>query len=124
MNRPFHTIFFILVTLYSQLNLAFADMVFQDFSTETGNCTPTVKSDLIDQEPSIGYNYSYTLDNTKIYGSRGFSRETGSIIPPLTKLNCLMRSNDKMLVTSADDAGSYCGWVEVEGLLKARHDNP
>ncbi len=124
MIKSTSAIFCIAYATVSFTNFVLAGTNLQDFSTQTGSCSPTIKSSLVEQNTSMGNNYSYTLDTTKIFESRGFSKETSVKIPPLTKLNCLIRSNDKMLISAANDVEPYCGWVEVKNLLESNPDNP
>ena len=109
--------------MFTLLNRAFAGVDdLQDFVTETGKCTLTEKIELLDQFDGAG-DYSYTLDSTKIYQSGVGSTGTNIPIPPLTRLNCLARNGDKMLVTAAEQTKSHCGWVEVDSLLEANAEN-
>ena len=99
-------------------NMASSKDLFNKFRTDTGKCTVAQKSQLLDEVPGL-LNYSYTQDNTQIFKNRGISRETGTVIPPFTRLNCLARNNTKMLVTSAKKDEFLCGWVETDNLLEA-----
>ena len=93
------------LSMFTLPNQAFAgDEDLQDFVTETGRCSLTEEAELLDEVPGF-FNYSYTLDKTQIFKNRGISRETGTVIPPFTRLNCLARNNTKMLVTSAKTDG-------------------
>ena len=110
----------------SVTKLVYAETVLAEFRTDNGECTLIQKNELIDQS-EVSANYSYTLDNTKLFQSRGISREAGSIIPPLTRLNCLTKSSGggktMMLVTAAEPTKAYCGWVDVDNLLEANAEN-
>ena len=114
------------LSMFTLPNQAFAgDEDLQDFVTETGRCSLTEKAELQDQA-DVFPSYSYTLDSTQIYQRRSISQKTDTIIPPLTRLNCLAKSagtQPKMLVIGARDISPYCGWVEVDSLLKANAEN-
>ena len=99
----------------------FAQDTLKDFVTETGKCLLTEKAELLD-EVSGFLNYSYTLSKTAIYKRRGLSPTTETFLNPLTRVNCLARSNtgkNLMLVTSAKTDEFLCGWVETDNLLEA-----
>jgi len=105
--------------LFTLANQASGEPVLENFSTETGKCTLTEKSDLLKKQSAfiLSQGHSFTTNETVIYRSRGISPETGAVIPPQTKLNCLTRPvRRKMLVTAVDPAKAYCGWIEVEAL--------
>jgi hypothetical protein len=100
---------------------AFAEDNLKDFITENGKCTLTQKAELTDQAPGFS-NYSYTLKETAIYKRRGLSPTSGTSLKPLTRVNCLARSEtgkNLMLVTSAKANELLCGWVETDNLLEA-----
>ena len=108
------------LSMFTLPNQAFAgDEDLQDFVTETGRCSLTEKAELLAQKDALIPSYSYTLDDTKIHQSRGISQKIATIIPPLTRLHCLARNNEKMLVTAADPTKAYCGWVKIDSLLEA-----
>lgn len=105
-----------------QTSMAISQSDLTDFSTSTGICKITEKKELQDQKKSEGslfLEYSYTLEETKIFEARGFSRETNTVIPPLTHVFCLAKARDKMLITAAKDTEKYCGWVDNDALLEA-----
>ena len=109
-----------IITFY-QSELAQAEMELEAFTTENGKCSLTQKSELLDKTDGA-LHYSYNLTETEIFPNRGLSRGTGTIIPPLTRLNCLVKSGRgkkyKMLVTAANNE-SYCGWIDADRLLEA-----
>ena len=114
------------VSIICQNQMVHAELAIEDFFTESGECLLTEKSELIeksDSEPS----YSYTLDTVKIFRNRGFSKDTGTNIPPLTRVNCLAKSagggKTLMLVTAAKETLPYCGWVETKSLLEANSED-
>ena len=107
---------------FMQTSMAISQSDLTDFSTSTGICKITEKKELQDQKKSEGslfLEYSYTLEETKIFEARGFSRETNTVIPPLTHVFCLAKARDKMLITAAKDTEKYCGWVDNDALLEA-----
>ena len=108
------------LSVFTLPNQAFSgDENLQEFRTETGECTVTERSYLLKKQSALmaSQSHSFTTNETVIYKNRGFSPKTDTVIPPQTKLNCLARSvMRKMLVTAADPAKAYCGWIDVEAL--------
>ena len=109
-----------------QSQMVHADPTIEDFFTESGKCLLTEKSELIEKSAAVP-TYSYTLDDVTIFRNRGFSKDTGTNIPPLTRVNCLAKSagggKTLMLVTAAKETLPYCGWVETKSLLEASSED-
>ena len=106
--------------------LASAETHLKDFMTESGKCAVTERSDLLRLDDTLFPKYSYTLNETKIYQRRGLSPKTGTVIPPLTNLNCLAKSDagrQLILVTGAKADDPFCGWVDIDNLIKANAEN-
>ena len=107
----------ICVTIWAG-SLSAQDIDLPNFSTDTGECSSAVKSDL--QKAALSANLtsfqSYTLSEVPIERRRGASPPTGNSLKPLQTLLCLAKDGNKMLVTTMDPLDKSCGWVRVDNL--------
>ena len=99
-------------------SLSAQDIDLTNFSTDTGECSAAVKSDL--QKAALSTNLtsfqSYALSEVPIERRRGTSTPTGKSLKPLQTLLCLAKDGNKMLVTATDPLDNSCGWVRVDNL--------
>ena len=110
--------------IFLQLNLIFAsqttsqELDLLNFTTDDGQCNRSQKSELL--RASLGETLtvfrSYNTVEVSLEKQSGISQPTQNTLRPLQTVICLVKSGDKMLVTTSDPADKSCGWVRIDSL--------